>query len=141
MTQSRGAKRKSAGRRRGKHARRRRPSKPARHTAFLVDDQKARIEALAHELAEAREQQTATSDVLDIINRSTFQLQPVLDAMVQTASRLCRAEYAVVFRLQDGLYRPAAANNAKTYYEDKSGSVYFFRIATSPELLEGRSPN
>ena len=116
MTQSRGAKGKSAGRRRGKHARLRRPPKPARDAASLVDDQKAKIEALARELAEAREQQAATSDVLDIINRSTFQLQPVLDAIVQTAGRLCQAEYAVVFRLQDGLYRPAAANNAKTAF-------------------------
>jgi hypothetical protein len=34
-----------------------------------------------------------------------------------------------------------AANNAKTYYEDKSGSVYFFRIATSPELSDAPRPN
>ena len=68
------------------------------------------------DLSDALEQRTATGDVLDVINRSAFQLQPVLDAIVQTASRLCQAEYAVVFRLQDGLYHPAAANNAKTAF-------------------------
>jgi GAF domain-containing protein len=71
---------------------------------------------LLNELRESLQQQTATSDVLKVISRSQSDIQPVLDAILQTAGRLCESEYACFFRLQDGKYHLAGSNNAKADY-------------------------
>jgi two-component system, NtrC family, sensor kinase len=84
---------------------------------------------LRAELKQALERQKATSDILNVINRSAFELQPVLDTIVQTASRLCDAEYALIYKREGTEYRVAATTNT---------APDFVRYASSHPIRPGR---
>jgi signal transduction histidine kinase len=96
---------------------------------------------LLDELRKSLQQQTATADVLKVISRSTFNLQTVLQTLVESAARLCEADKAVITRQKGGVFYRAEFYGCSAEFMD-----YVRSIPIEPErgsafgraLLEGR---
>jgi GAF domain-containing protein len=103
----------------------------------LFDEVQARTE----ELSESLQRQTATADVLKIISRSTFDLKSVLQTLVESAGRLCGADYATISRQKDGVLFFAEAYGYSSEFIEYVKAMPVERghgTATGRALLEGR---
>jgi len=90
--------------------RRRAPRRTRRPRGPLSE--KKNIALLTHELNEALEQQAATSEVLRVIASSPGELQPVFEAILANATRLCGAKFGTLYLCDGDAFRAAAFHNA-----------------------------
>jgi GAF domain-containing protein/class 3 adenylate cyclase len=104
------------------------------HSPAAADE--TEIARLTRELSDARDQQTAMSEVLHAISRSKFELSAVLESAAEAAMRLCRSDGAVIFQLNGGVYRFAAGYSLMpAYMEIERQSV----ISPGPGTVVGRT--
>ena len=76
------------------------------------------LETRNRDLIEALDQQTATAEVLKVISRSAFDLQAVLTTLLENATRLCAAEWGVIFRPDGDVYRMAVVYGAPPEFRE-----------------------
>jgi two-component system, NtrC family, sensor kinase len=96
---------------------------------------------LLNELRQSLQQQTATADVLKVISRSTFDLKSVLQTLVESAGRLCEADFAMITRQKDGMLFFAEAYGYSSEFVEYVRALPVERgrgTATGRALLEGR---
>ena len=73
---------------------------------------------LLSELRQSLEQQTATADVLKVISSSPGELEPVFQAMLENATRICAAEFGTLYRYDGGMYHIAAEIGTPAEYSE-----------------------
>ena len=123
--------------RRRKPAARKRPSgaEAARSRSSSAEPESA---LLSRELAEARQQQTATADVLRIISSSSGELEPVFSAILENATRLCQAKFANLFLVEGEAFRNVALHGAPPTFIEARRQQPLLRILKDSNTVLNR---
>jgi class 3 adenylate cyclase len=93
------------------------------------------VDAASSELAQLREQQAATNEVLLAVGRSDFELQPIFETVVEHAIRLCQADAGQIFVKEGNHFRVACASGGSEEYRSLIGER---ELPLSPGTLVGR---
>ncbi|MGB7941348.1 MAG: GAF domain-containing protein, partial [Pseudolabrys sp.] len=93
-----------------------------------------KIALLEHRLNETLEQQAATSEVLQIISRSPGDLEPVFQAMLANATRLCEAKFGTMLRAEEGGYRVVAMHGPPLAYAEERRRNPVLRVGPTNPL-------
>ena len=99
------------------------------------------VQTRTRDLSKSLQQQTATADVLKVISRSAFDLQTVLDALIETAAHMCDADQGAITREIDGAFFRAANYGYSSKLSDfiRSAPVQMDRSSIAGRaLVEGR---
>jgi signal transduction histidine kinase/putative methionine-R-sulfoxide reductase with GAF domain len=102
----------------------------------VAQERTKELEARTNELHQLVEYQTATSEVLEVISRSPSELQPVLDAILRIAGRICEAEHALFYKREADKYRVSAARSDNTSAIEAAKE---YRISPGRQTLVGRT--
>jgi two-component system, NtrC family, sensor kinase len=95
------------------------------------------------ELSESLEQQTATSEVLKVISSSPGELEPVFEAMLQNATRICDAQFGILWRYDGELFHPGAMHgvpSAFSYFVKQRGLTPGVKGSPLERVLIAKKP-
>jgi two-component system NtrC family sensor kinase len=122
---------------------RRKPTRPKRSDAamaasqanFSVSDLQEQLKRQTRELEEARDERAALAGVLQVISSSPGELEPVFQAMLENAVRICNANFGNIYRWDGDSLRLVATHNTPRAYAELRRSSPF---RPSPETTTGR---
>jgi GAF domain-containing protein len=102
------------------------------------------VQARTRELSESLEQQTATAEVLKVVSSSPGELEPVFNAMLENATRICHAEFGTLYLRETDAFRAVAIHNAPSaFVEARKGKLMqpptdsaLGRLATTRQVVQ-----